>query len=304
MENTALLVTMLLDIFQQFRMAPTPIDEYETVGKPILYEKILWFVQRHLPISFVMLGFPMKSKNDRDKVLGKLPDMAEQVAFENFANFDHLIRQVYPPGVNMTIVSDGYIFNDILAIEDRTVEEYEEMVKDMSRIAPMTWFDMTHFYDRRQAKSITREKIVNQFGISPEELQRRILMDADVNYLYRGMSIFMEEELAIQSFPSRNQLHKAAKILTREMMLRNEAYSGLVKKEFGNHIRLSMHSSVNNGAKYSFQLIPSTNAKHSPWHCALVLANGQYITMHRKDAELAGYELIQKDGRPYNFVTV
>lgn len=301
---TTPLVANILDIFELFRMAPTADDQYEQVGKPILYDKILWFVQRNLPISFVMLGFPMKSKNSRDKVLGVLPDMAEEVAFNNFANFDALIRDIYPPGVNMTIVSDGYIFNDVLEIEDNTVRQYEEMTIDMSKNALMTWYDMTHFYDKRLSKATIREKIITQFGISAEELQKRILMDNDVNYLYRGMSIFMEQELALKTFPSKSQLHKAAKLLTREMMLRNEAYSGLVREEFQNHIRLSMHPSINAGAKYSFQLIPSRAGKAwaSPWHCALLIEDGDYTTIHKKDAIAAGYELQFRDGRPYNFI--
>ena len=302
--DTAPLITLILQIFEAFRMAPIKEDQYEQTGKAILYDRILWFVNKNLPISFVMLGFPMKSKNSRDKVLGVLPDMAEQVAFENFANFDSLIRAVYPPGVNMTIVSDGYIFNDILGIEDRTVQQYEEMSVDMSKVAPMTWFDMTKFYDKRQSKATVRSKIMTQFGISPEELQRRILFDVNVNQLYRGMTIFMTEEKAIEEFPSNNQRQKAAKILTREMMLRNEAYSGLVQQEFKQHIRLSMHHSINDGAKYSFQLIPSKAGKAwaSPWHCALLLENNDYTTIHKKDAIAAGYELQFKDGRPYNFI--
>jgi pyoverdine/dityrosine biosynthesis protein Dit1 len=299
-----LLTTAILSAFEAFKMAPMADDQYEQTGKAVLYEKILWFISKNLPISFVMLGFPMKSKNDRDKVLGTLPDMAEQVAFQNFANFDACIRALYPPGVNMTIVSDGFIFNDILSIEDRTVEQYEEMSIDMSKVAPMTWFDMTHFYSKKLTKSTIREKIVAQFGISPEELQRRILFDNDVNYLYKGMTIFMQQEEAIKEYPSNNQRQKAAKALTREMMLRNEAYSGLVRQEFKQHIRLSMHPSVNSGAKYSFQLIPSKQgkAKHSPWHAALLLENGDFVTIHKKDAIAAGYELQYKDNRPYNFI--
>jgi pyoverdine/dityrosine biosynthesis protein Dit1 len=112
----------------------------------------------------------------------------------------------------------------------------------------------------------------------------------------------MEEELRPRGFTSGNQLTKAAKSLTREMMLRNEAYSNLVKKEFSSMVRLSMHPSVNNGAKYSFQLIPSPKAHHSAWHCALVVNNdGSLETMHRKDADALGYELVSVDNRPYYY---
>jgi pyoverdine/dityrosine biosynthesis protein Dit1 len=145
-----------------------------------------------------------------------------------------------------------------------------------------------------------REKIITQFGISPEELRGRILFDPNVNYLYRGISIFMIEELATQSFPSNNQRQKKAKALATEMMYRNEAYSKLIQTNFSDHIRLSMHPSINDGVKYSFQLIPG--ARFSPWHsCAVQFKSAQPTTMHRKDAEAAGYELVTVNNQPYYF---
>lgn len=85
------------------------------------------------------------------------------------------------------------------------------------------------------------------------------------------------------------------------MMFRNEAYSNLVKAEFADCIRLSMHPSVNNGAKYSFQLIPG--ARHSAWHSSIALYNdGRIETIHRKDAEQKGLKLVYKNNNPYNFI--
>jgi hypothetical protein len=34
----------------------------------------------------------------------------------------------------------------------------------------------------------------------------------------------------------------------------------------------------------------------------LLVNNGEYETIHRKDAIAAGYELVSKDGRPSHFV--
>lgn len=288
----------VLSVFQQFRMAPTPIDQYEQVGKAILADKIDAFVIAGQPISFVMLGYPMKSVNDRDKVIGKLPDLAEEVSMKNFTDFNDRVKAAYAPGVKMNIVSDGFVFNDLLEAPDGTVEQYQEVVKDMGKDAPMGWFNLNDFYSG--PLSTAREKLMGDHGITDQELERRILMDADVNYLYRGMMMFMNEELAIKNFPSGNQLKKASKALTRNMMLRNEAYSNLVKSEFASHIRLSMHPSINNGAKYSFQLIPGHHAFRSPWHCALYVNEaGEFITIHKKEAIEQGLHLVDRNGRPY-----
>lgn len=252
-----------------------------------------------------MLGFPMKSGNERDKVIGKLPDLAEEVALRNFNTFNERIQRIYSPGVNISIISDGYAFNKLLDISDNTVAAYEEMTKDMSKSFPLTFYDMKSFYNQELPLDTMREKVVQQFGITPEVLQENILFNPDVNYLYRGMIRFMEEELAVREFPSRNQAQKAAKKLVREMMLMNEAYSNLVEHEFADYIRLSMHPSVNNGHKYSFQLIPSPKAWTSPWHCALLIdTDGQFATVHRKDAEAAGHQLVYQEGRPYFFQAI
>ena len=289
------LTNEILNVFQRYRMEPTALDQYESVGKGILGGKIDKFIVNNKPIDFIMLGYPMKSANDRDKVIGKLPDMAEEVSMANFRRFKDEIVKIYPIGLNINVASDGYAFNDLLGVSDKTVEEYQLRTEDMSA-GVINILNLKDFYG-----SIDRDRLIDNFGISDDELEHRILFDSDVNYLYRGMIRFMTEELAIKNFPSGNQLQKAAKKLTRQMMLRNEAYSGLIKHEFPDHIRLSMHPSTNSGQKYSFQLIPSARAKHSPWHCVLI-KDGQGIgTMHKKEAIEAGYEVQYKDGQPYFF---
>jgi pyoverdine/dityrosine biosynthesis protein Dit1 len=293
-------INQILEIFEGFRMTPTPIDQYETKGKEILREKLTSFVILNKPIDFVMLGFPFKSTNIRDKVLGQLPDAAEEETLRNFARFNAAVKAVYEPGVNIHIVSDGFVFNDVLKVPDHVVYDYKSISASLAGEAPMHWYDINDFYTGGDLAT-KRSTVIQQFGITPEKLQFEIMNNPDVNYLYRGMVRFMEEELAMQTFASNNQHTKAAKELARTMMFRNEAYSNLVKHEFSNMVRLSMHPSINNGTKYSFQLIPG--GRHSAWHCALVVTKeGAIETMHRKDAILAGHELVYKDNRPYFFM--
>lgn len=291
----------LLSVIDKFRMTPNAEDQFEAKGKSILINKIDSFVDQHQPLSFVMLGYPFKSANERDKVLSKLPDYAEEVSMQNFANFNKQIQELYQLGASFNIVNDGLVFNDLLDIEDNTVHHYKEVTADMGKIAPMVWHDLNNFYTGTNLQT-KREQLMNQFGINDTELEHRILMDMNVNFLYKGMIRFMNEELAIKEFSSRSQQQKAAKILVRKMMARNEAYSNLVKDEFKSYIRLSMHPSTNNGDKYSIKLIPGDKAFRSPWHCALyVNEQGEYETMHKKEAEALGLELVTKNNQPYYY---
>lgn len=292
----------ILDIFEGYRMAPTSIDQYESVGKRIFGERIDAFVAAKSPIGFAMLGLPFKSINKRDKVLGDLPDLGEELTVKNFAAFNAAVKTVYEPGIEMLVASDGYVFNDLLGAPDYTVEQYKEINSSFNSNGPLKILDLNDFYTGPNIAT-KRDRLMQQFGYTWEKMEQEILFNPDVNMLYKGMLLFMEEELAWQDFPSRNQRAKAAKKLVREMMLRNEAYNQLVRKELSGHIRLSMHQSVNNGYKYSFKLIPGNKTHHSAWHCVIVMQGDEAITMHRIEAEKAGYELVYKDGQPYNFIS-
>lgn len=297
-------INQIINVFEKFRMPAAPNDEFELLGKAVLADKLWQFVVNNQPLKFSMLGYPMKSPNTRDKVLGDMPDLGEQKSLENFRDFDNAIREVYPAGIDVAIISDGYIFSDLMGVSNKVVAQYEEIAKDMARVAPIRWYDMTNFYPNSLCMPDVREKVMEEFGINEEILTKRILLDPDVNTLYRGMILFMEQDLAMQTFPSRNQLQKRAKILAREMMFRNEAYSALIRANFSDHIRLSMHQSVNNGTKYSFQLIRSPLVHRSPWHSAILIhADGVMESIHKKDAP-ATAELIHQDGRPFYYQEV
>lgn len=292
-----------LTVFDKYMSAKTTIDEYDTIGKSVLADKVESRIVNNEPIEFTMLGLPFKSKNIRDKVISVLPDLGERLMMENIKEFNREIKEFYKPGIRVTILSDGFCFNDVLGVSNYIVDAYKEanlsLIKEDN---PVQIYDLRDFYSNKYSLSNLRCKIVKQFGVTKEKLEQEILMNPDTNLLYRQMMRFMEEEFAILNFPSRNQLHKHAKMITGEMMLRNEAYNNLAKNEFSNYIRLSMHKSVNNGAKFGFQLIagPKDRMWHSPWHAAVyVQGDNDYVTIHRKDAEEKGLKLMYQDALPY-----
>lgn len=298
-------VNQILAIFELFRMAPIPtIDRWEQEGKAVFAAKVETFVNNNVPILFFMLGYPFKSMNHRDKTIGTMPDLGEEVSLKNFSNFNNAIRQVYAPGIEIHIASDGYVFNDILGEFDANVRAYEEINKDLIKGSPVYIHNLADFYTSYLGRiADVREKLMMQWAPTEAMLQNRILNDPDTTMLYRGMSIFMEEELAIKPYDSRNQMHKAAKLLTREMMRRNEAFGTMVASEFTGMIKLSMHNSTNVN-KFAFNLYPVNTIVHgSPWHTALLVRkDGSMETVKRKEAELAGHDLVWKEKRPYYFL--
>lgn len=292
----------IVSTFENFRMRPTSIDQFDQVGKQNLSDKIDQFVTLNRPVEFVMLGLPFKSINIRDKVVGVLPDLGEKQMMKRIENFNYEIKKCYSPGVNVTIVSDGFIFNNILGVNDHIVEAYKDVAMDLAKNKPIDIYDLREFYRKGQSINTSREKLLSEFSISPEKLEQLILFNPDTNELYKGMIRFMSEEFSIYNFASGNQLHKHSKKIARDMMMVNEAYSNLVNAEFTDYIRLSMHN-TSNTTKFSFQLIDgdADKIKHSPWHSVLAYDGTSYSTMHRKEAEMQGYELMYEEGRPFYY---
>lgn len=68
-------------------------------------------VERQEPIRMILPAFPFKSPNARDKVLGVLPDFGEELALAHLNGLCENVAQVYKPGAEIYISSDGLVYN-------------------------------------------------------------------------------------------------------------------------------------------------------------------------------------------------
>lgn len=284
----------ILRVFERFRMPTHAADRWLDVGSSNMLGRLNHFISSGSAIKFSMLGYPFKSPNHRDKTLSDLPDLAESLSLRQFEQFSTEVQALYAPGVQISLVSDGFAFNEEFRVHPTVVDRYNQTLREWSSYLPIRWFTMRDFYPH---SSITdaRKLLIQQWAPSIEELERRILFDQNVNWLYRGMLRFMDMETVIWPFDSNSARRRETKALVRRMMLLNEAYSALVQKELHDHIRLSMHKSDNTGLKFSFQLIPGPADRiwASPWHCLIVLDELGPMTMHKKDADqLPGVQVV------------
>ena len=83
------------------------------------------------PIHLILPAFPAKSPNQESKVLGVLPDMAEEVALRSLQGVCDDIRAVYTPGARVTICSDGRVFSDLVLVGDDAITTYGEAIEGM-----------------------------------------------------------------------------------------------------------------------------------------------------------------------------
>lgn len=294
----------VMGVFNTFRMPDSNISRWAEGGAEVLRSKLEPFVNNGREIQFLMLGYPFKSTNHQHKTLGTLPDLAEEVSLKQIASFGSAVRAVYPKGLKLTVLSDGFVFNDLLGEDEGVVDRYHDVTLGMAKDAqaPVEIKTLKDLYPG-SSLSAAREKMSSTFGITDVELERRILVDPNINWLYRAMIRFMEEETANRPQISKRQHHLAAKTLARAMMERNELYSNFADFEMPGYVRLSMHATTND-RKWGFKLLPGEDARYSPWHCALLVGPNGISTIHRMDAEAAGYRLVSQNNQPYYYEAV
>lgn len=73
------------------------------------------FVASETRIQTCLPAFPFKSANKVYKVLGSLPDKAEELALDRLNTMCVRIQEVYAPGAEVTIISDGITYNGRLS---------------------------------------------------------------------------------------------------------------------------------------------------------------------------------------------
>lgn len=102
--------SQILGVISRYRLShkPTPkSDEGDLKFLAQIYSK----VRAGRVINMCLPAFPFKSPNSVTKVLGHLPDKAEEVALAHLNGLCNAIKNIYPAGSELTIISDGLVYN-------------------------------------------------------------------------------------------------------------------------------------------------------------------------------------------------
>jgi pyoverdine/dityrosine biosynthesis protein Dit1 len=83
------------------------------LGIPKFVQIIDQFVIADEQLKMCLPAFPFKSANKVYKVLGNLPDKAEELALERLDTMCTRIGDIYGPGAKLTIISDGLVYNGV-----------------------------------------------------------------------------------------------------------------------------------------------------------------------------------------------
>ncbi|KAM5341912.1 hypothetical protein ACJ41O_014943 [Fusarium nematophilum] len=272
------------------------------------------FVAAGTRVETCLPAFPFKSANKVYKVLSSLPDKAEELALDRLNTMCLRIREVYPPGAQVTIISDGITYND------QDTWNYGEALRKMavqhefSCIGFARMKDLLDFPLPEQMREITyvancttfRRLLLNKHGRPDLDIDHEIATNPDTKLTYLGYKRFLESDLK-HIFPrgedrTANGYRRDCKYLAKQMLIRGDAFARAVKAAYPTHLRLSIHQSTC-GTKVSICLLNTKTGFTTPWHCSVAqLADGGWISApmgeFSKDDRL---ELVYVDGRPSYF---
>ncbi|MEV5598402.1 isocyanide synthase family protein [Streptomyces sp. NPDC052496] len=320
---TAILTTLL----PHRRTLETPATgEVTPAHFPHQLRQLEALVAARNPIRLTLPGFPCKSPNPA-KVIGRLPDEGERLALHFLDRLCARIGELYAPGAQLVICSDGHLFSDLIGVPDPHVDAYNDALRSMIRTAGLTHlstFDLRDVYGDLPCDT-KRAEVHRRYAPSLESLRAEIRGTAaddggsrshggdgdsrsgdgdargsETLRLYRGITRFLFED-ATGFEGTRSALQRACRSRAYGVIQRSRAWGALIAEHHPDAVRLSIHPQPRGAAKFGIRLLDAPDVWMTPWHaCVLRDANGGVRLLRAADAARRG-RLVHRDGRPSHY---
>lgn len=262
------------------------------------------FTDRDEPVQLILPAFPTKSPNPA-KVLGRVPDMAEQLALGFLEQLCiRIADDLYPPGAKIIIASDGRVFSDLIRVDDDDVTRYQRGLRAMFDHIGARSLELFNLEDVIAAGSFAqmRRDLIARFGIPLETIQADVRGGGEPLALYRGICRFLfEDAQGLCQDQTNTQLQKESRRRAYEVVQRSKAWGALVDRTHPDAVRLSIHPQRCGAPKLGIHMVATNDNWLTPWHAvALKTPNGFYL-VKRRDAEQLDATLVDRDGAPDYF---
>ncbi|AIS98917.1 L-tyrosine/L-tryptophan isonitrile synthase family protein [Burkholderia thailandensis] len=269
--------------------------------------RIRAFVDAARPIEFVLPAFPAKSPNP-NKVLGRLPDMAERLSLSFLNELCERIRGFHAPGAKLTICSDGRVFGDLIRVDDRDITAYQHALRQLIaalRADHLSTYNLENFeaFARRASNfDDMRRRLVGEFADPIDAIKQKLMREEEGTLLYRAITRFMFEDGFTPDYRgSKAALQKDSKTRALGVIQRSWAWGALLATRFPDAIRLSIHPQPAASLKIGVHMMPTRDSWLTPWHGVAVDLGDQFALMKRRDVELLGGRVAMRDGRPSHY---
>ncbi|MCJ1399865.1 hypothetical protein MMC11_003068 [Xylographa trunciseda] len=294
-------------------------SEQGWLGKLDFLSVIQGYIDAGKPVRMIIPAFPFKSPNRVEKVLGASPDLGEELALVHLNGLCETVTEVYRPGAEITILSDGIVYNDILGIADDEVWEYGECLRALAISKGLQYIRFSrigdvlgiHHNGLKKDEYMThascyRRELIAKFGDPNFDVRRQIKDDKDTCMTYRGYLKFLAVDLkrcsSTEVTSTKAKFKNHVKDVATAMIVRGKIFAKALHSGFPDYVRLSIHPSVGK-TKLPIQLIPQRTGAFgmTPWHCSIAVGiDGSYQTVHAADVALT-HDLVYHNGRPYCF---
>ncbi len=257
------------------------------------------------PLHFILPAFPAKSPNTDTKVLGKLPDMAEEQSLRYLQTLCEDFRKVWEPGARVTICSDGRVFSDLVLVSDDDISEYARAIEAMLDELNLADIDTFNLEDLFEVSSFAgmRDHLATHYGEPVSLLRQRAKDHAEHRSMVNGIHRFLfEDTLAVRKDLTKTQIKKETKSRAYEVVQRSNAFSRLIAECFPHALRLSIHPQPAHSAKIGVLLGMAESTWITPWHGVSMHTTDGWRLVKRERAEHLGAALIHRQGRPSHYV--
>jgi pyoverdine/dityrosine biosynthesis protein Dit1 len=255
------------------------------------------------PIHLVLPAFPAKSPSRR-KTLGPLPDRAEELGLLHLQAVVDEMTSLHPPGVRLTVCSDGHVFSDLVGVTDEETSTYGRHVRETIErlgLSSLDTFDMADRYESNDFASMRRQ-LVAEYAQPREEIEDRTRRSGHHRSLFNGIHRFLfEEQSGVRAGQSRTSLREECKGTAYEVIRRSDAWGRLIADCFPAALRLSIHPQDPHAEKIGILLGEADDAWQTPWHGVALHHPGGWKFVKRHEAEALGARLVERDGRPSHF---
>jgi pyoverdine/dityrosine biosynthesis protein Dit1 len=249
----------ILDIIGRYRMKKDDIHSRANESSLRFIALIYTHVKAQRPVPLCLPAFPFKSPNATSKVLGTLPDKAEEFALSHLNGLCQAIKDIYAPGATLTIISDGLVYNgqfffchanisqfcyslrpkDLLSVPDKDVWNYGEALRALAaakglehivfaRLGDLVTINLPSELDEMTYvanASNFRRALLNTFS-RPDWSWEEVRQGEDACLTYRGYIKFLQTDLEtvypIGENRTKSKYKRGLEYIAKQMMARGD----------------------------------------------------------------------------------